>query len=824
MANNRNLLIIVGLLAVVALVLAGIVGFFLLSQPSTPVPPEGEADNTWEQIQSAGTIVVGTSADYPPFASFTSDFQIDGFDIALMNEIAQRLGVQPDFRNIAFDGLGSALELDQIDAAIAAISVTPERSALVDFSNIYLVTEDAFLTTEQSGITVSQPQDLQGRRIGVQAGTVHNQWARTVLLNSGAIPTRNLLVYEQVDSAVADLQDGRIDVVLMDLPVAESAVQAGAGGLAIAGQGLNPQRLAIALPKGASSLTAEINRVLGELQSEGRVAELAQQYLDLETGELLPTPTATTDPGEAVATPTQAPCLDGLGFVEHLSFDDSDMSAPPELQPGQPFTKGWRVRNNGTCTWSTDYRLVFAQGNTPAARMGGEPVAVARDVAPGETYDIEVNLIAPLQPGLYQGFWQMLNTQNAAFGRRLPVGIRVPSQAAPTPAPTQTPAPGIDFAVDRTNIRQGECVTFSWQTENVREVYFYAQGQNWQEYPEAGEGSRRECPIVNTTYELRVVKQDGAVEVRQTTIFVEPVAGAPLIERFSVDPEPQITVGQCVDIRWNVRGEIDTVRITANNSSLWDGAPARGSQQVCPPGQGTIEYGIEAGGPGGTSRQQRTIKVVAEATATPAPTPEPDAPVINAFEVVPNQVEVGACVDVSWRAGGGASLVQIRRDGDIALDNGPVEGAVRDCNLSEAGTIIFRIDAFNRAGQATFQEESITVSGQPPDNPLAGTAWIMQDALPETSVTLTFDADGRAYGSAGCNSFSTTYLVDGQNLAVTVPGASNALCSEPDGIMEQEATFLANLPTAGSYEINRNGAELIIFDTGGAPMMTFSRM
>ncbi|HRV92946.1 MAG TPA: transporter substrate-binding domain-containing protein [Anaerolineae bacterium] len=822
MSSNRNLLIIVGLLAVVALVLAGVIGFFLFFSSPAPTPPPVEADNSWEQIQSAGKIVVGTSADYPPFTSFTDDFQLEGFDIALMNEIAQRLGVQPEFQNFAFDGLGNALLLDQIDVAIAAISVTPDRAALLGFSNIYLVTEDAFLTTDQAGLSISQAQDLAGRRVGVQAGSVQEQWAQTHLLDTGIIPVSNLLIYQEANAAVADLQAGRLDVVILDLPPAEVAVQA--GGLVIAGRGLNTQSLAIALPKGAVSLKAEIDRVLGELQSEGRVAALAQQYLDLEPGEISPTPTATADAGGSVPTPTPVPCLDGLGFVEHLNFDDQGMSAPPDMQPGQPFTKGWRVRNNGTCTWTTDYQLVFAQGNTPAARMGGEPVAVTRDVAPGEVYEIQVNLIAPLQPGLYQGFWQMLNSQDVAFGARLPVGIRVPGAPTATPAPTQTPSPGINFTVDRTNIRQGECVVFSWQTENVREVYFYAQGQNWQDYPEAGVGSRRECPTVNTTYELRVVKQDGSVEIRQITIFVEPVVGAPLIQRFTVDPEPQITVGQCVTIRWNVTGDINTVRLTSNNSSLWDGAPAQGSQQDCPPGQGTIEYGIEANGPGGASRQQRTIRVVGAATATPAPTPEPDAPVIYAFDVSPNQVEVGGCVNISWRTGGGTSRVQISRDGNVTLDNAPIEGSVQDCNLTAAGTVIFRIDAANSAGQAIFQEDTVNVSEAPPNNPLAGTAWILQDGVPGTSVTISFGADGTVNGSSGCNSYSAQYLVTGQNLAITAPVGTNVFCAEPEGIMEQEAQFLADLPTAGSYEINRNGAELSIFDTGGTLMMTFSRM
>jgi heat shock protein HslJ len=524
-----------------------------------------------------------------------------------------------------------------------------------------------------------------------------------------------------------------------------------------------------------------------------------------------------------------------LALVEHLSMDDKNMSAPPQLAPGQPFTKGWRVRNVGTCTWDQNYRLVYAHGNDPAARMGGEPVALTRSVAPNETYDLQINLIAPLKPGTYQGFWQMVNGQNLAFGERLPVGISVTAPATATPAPTQTPAPGIDFRVDRTNIKQGECVVFSWKVENVREVYFYAQGEPWQDKGVAGEGSQTVCPTTTTVYELRVVKLDGTVEIRQITIYVEPVAGAPVITRFSVDPEPQITVGQCVQIRWEVEGQVDRVNLTANNAVLWDGAPTKGSLENCPPGMGTVDYALEASGPGGSSRQQRTIRVIAAATATPVPptttaqpptpvppTAAPEAPVINAFEVQPNQVEIGSCVNVSWRTGGGVARVQIKRNGAVVLDNAPFEGAGQDCSLAQPGTVTYGIEAFNSASEPVSTEESVTVSEAAPQNPLAGTSWALQGALEGTTITASFGGDGSLNGSAGCNNYSAQYIVSGQSLAITPPRSTQSICAEPAGIMEQEAAFLSALTAASSFQIE--GSNLVLRDSGGNPVLQFNKL
>lgn len=136
---RRNLISITALLllALVAAACGGAQQPTALPEPTPTAAPE--AADVWQTVQQRGKIVVGTSADYPPFAFYNEKFQIDGFDVALMQAIGERLGVEVEFNDFAFDGLGHALVLGQIDVAIAAISVTPERQELVDFSDIYYV-------------------------------------------------------------------------------------------------------------------------------------------------------------------------------------------------------------------------------------------------------------------------------------------------------------------------------------------------------------------------------------------------------------------------------------------------------------------------------------------------------------------------------------------------------------------------------------------------------------------------------------------------------------------------------------------------------------
>lgn len=91
--------------------------------------------------------------------------------------------------------------------------------------------------------------------------------------------------------------------------------------------------------------------------------------------------------------------------------------------------------------------------------------------------------------------------------------------------------------MDRTNINQGECVNFSWNVTNVRAVYFYPQGQPFEQFGVAGQGGKQECPQGNTTYDLRVEKLNGEAVVRSITIYVTPVSGAPEIAQFNSSPE-----------------------------------------------------------------------------------------------------------------------------------------------------------------------------------------------------------------------------------------------------------------------------------------------
>lgn len=141
-----------------------------------------------------------------------------------------------------------------------------------------------------------------------------------------------------------------------------------------------------------------------------------QDYFELTS---TPTPTATptlvatisatpTQVSTFTPTPTQITPCDRAAFVADVSVPDGT-SFSPDIQ----FTKIWRIRNAGTCTWTNGYSLVFSRGE----QMSG-PVSVnlPSTVAPGQTVDIAVGLAAPALPGSYRGEWILRNASGTSFG------------------------------------------------------------------------------------------------------------------------------------------------------------------------------------------------------------------------------------------------------------------------------------------------------------------------------------------------------------------------------------------------------------------------
>lgn len=122
---------------------------------------------------------------------------------------------------------------------------------------------------------------------------------------------------------------------------------------------------------------------------------------------LTPTLPATSTTAPVVQQPASSGC-DNAGFVSDVTVPDDTT-----FSPGEAFTKTWRLSNQGTCTWSADYQIVWVSGEDmdgPAAQN------LTASVAPGQNVDISVDMVAPDDAGTYQGYWRLRNATGNTFG------------------------------------------------------------------------------------------------------------------------------------------------------------------------------------------------------------------------------------------------------------------------------------------------------------------------------------------------------------------------------------------------------------------------
>jgi len=156
-----------------------------------------------------------------------------------------------------------------------------------------------------------------------------------------------------------------------------------------------------------------------------------------------PTATPSKTPGPITVTVPPSTC-DKVQYISDVSIPDGTV-----LQPGAQFTKTWRLKNVGTCAWSTSYQLAFFSGD----QMGAPASAnFPKNVAVGETVDISVNMTAPSTAGSYRGYWMFKNANGALFGISVQgnkpwwVDIKVSgptvTPGGPTKTPTATVTPG----------------------------------------------------------------------------------------------------------------------------------------------------------------------------------------------------------------------------------------------------------------------------------------------------------------------------------------------------------------------------------------------
>ncbi len=225
--------------------------------------------------EKGNKIIVGTSADFPPFEYMEGD-EIVGFDVEMIKTILTGQNYTVEVQDMAFDSLIAALQTNKIDVIVAGMSITEERLQEISFSDPYFEADQSVLIKSDSGIIVNNESDLENLTVGVQTGTTGDDWVFETLVNTSKTPEEKYKQYETYDLAVLDLKAGRIQIIVLDKPVAQALSED--GDLEIAYIIITNENYGIGVRKGDTELLQKINTGLAELKASADWNTLVKKY------------------------------------------------------------------------------------------------------------------------------------------------------------------------------------------------------------------------------------------------------------------------------------------------------------------------------------------------------------------------------------------------------------------------------------------------------------------------------------------------------------------------------------------------------------------
>lgn len=225
---------------------------------------------------SGGTLTVCSDVPYPPFEDFdeTAESGFTGFDIDIVQKIADGLDLELAVKDSSFDALqsGQALNAGQCDLAASAMTITDERKAALDFSDGYYDSEQSLLVPE--GSDIASIDDLDGKKVGVQQGTTGKSYTEENA--SGA----DIISFPSDAEMFQAIKAGQVDALLQDLPV--NLDHQKAGGFEVVETYKTDEQYGLAMKKGNTALVDAVDEQLSTMRDDGSYDEIYNTYFATE--------------------------------------------------------------------------------------------------------------------------------------------------------------------------------------------------------------------------------------------------------------------------------------------------------------------------------------------------------------------------------------------------------------------------------------------------------------------------------------------------------------------------------------------------------------
>ncbi len=233
--------------------------------------------NSLEKVKQAGKLILGLDDSFPPMGYRDDNDEIVGYDIDLAKEVASRMGVELVLQPIDWDYKESELSDGNIDCIWNGMSIDDERREKLNLSEPYLNNQQVVVVLSDSGINTLA--DLAGKEVILQAGSTaegaldSHPEVKETLKDGQAIPVDNNV------QAMMELKNGTGDAVIMDAVVARYYLNLEDGdAYKILDEVLSEEEYAIGFRKGDQELRDEVQKILGEMKADGKLAEITIKW------------------------------------------------------------------------------------------------------------------------------------------------------------------------------------------------------------------------------------------------------------------------------------------------------------------------------------------------------------------------------------------------------------------------------------------------------------------------------------------------------------------------------------------------------------------
>ena len=218
---------------------------------------------------AAETLIVATDTAFVPFEFKQGDKYV-GFDIDMWDAIAKEIGVEYELQPMDFNGILPALQTNNVDVALAGITIKDERKKVIDFSDGYY--DSGFMIMVDADSDITGAADLDGKSLAIKTGTSAADYAKENFKGT------ELRQFPNIDNAYLELVTGRVDAAMHDTPnVLYFANTAGKGKVKVVGEQMMAHEYGIGFPKG-SELVPKVNAALANMKQDGRYDAIYEKW------------------------------------------------------------------------------------------------------------------------------------------------------------------------------------------------------------------------------------------------------------------------------------------------------------------------------------------------------------------------------------------------------------------------------------------------------------------------------------------------------------------------------------------------------------------